>query len=166
MPILCNDLDGNVAAIVAEWKAATNRPPWNALTESQWVDHLPPLLHAMIEGVLCAGGSHEARRSVIEQATIHGQHRRSSGLPLEIILDEAAELRAATWRFLTGRVDSVADSEVLAEIVRFDAAVTVATIASFAGFHRAEHERTRTWKETVDALVTDWEDASLMDRPR
>jgi hypothetical protein len=163
VPILCDGLDANISAIVDEWKRLTDRPPWNTLPESEWVNHLPPLLRAMIAGVICNHGSHEARRNVIEKALVHGAHRRAHGLTVEIILEEQAELRTATWHFLTGKVDSVATSGILGEILRLDAAVSVATLASITGFHRAEVERTGEWNDTVAKLLKNWERASLVD---
>jgi hypothetical protein len=161
MSTLCDGLDSNIPAIVAQWKQLTNKPPWTTLSESDWVDHLPPLLRAMIEGVLCLGGSHPARERVVEQAILHGAHRRRHGLSIDNILEEQAQLRQATWRFLTDKTESVANSEIVTEIVRLDAAISVATLASLTGFHQMEIERTREWDEVVDKLVKNWEQTSL-----
>jgi hypothetical protein len=117
----------------------------------------------MIEGVLCEHGSHIARRKVVEQATIHGQSRRANGLSLEIILREQSYLRAATWKFLTGQVDWEHESTIISEILRLDAAISVATLASFVGFHRREVEGNREWNRAVDELVENWEHTSLVD---
>ena len=122
MSTLCDGLDSNISAIVAQWKQLTNRPPWTTLSESDWVDHLPPLLRAMIEGVVCHGGLHAARQRVVEQAILHGAHRRRHGLSLDNILEEQAQLRQATWRFLTEKAESVVNSAIVTEIIRLDSA--------------------------------------------
>lgn len=165
MPILCDALEDNIAEIVAEWKRLTSSPRWTALTPSQWVDHLPPLLSAMIDGVVCGNGSHQARRKVVEAAILHGAHRRSLDLPMDIIFDEYYHLRTATWHLLTTRAGSRLGSGIVAEILRLDAAIGVATLASLRGFHRLEVEQTRQWEQVISDLVNDWENTSLTQLP-
>jgi len=159
--ILCEPLDANVREIVAEWKQLTNRPPWTELTPSQWVDHLPPLLRAMITAVICGDGSHEARREVVSAAIQHGEHRRAVELPYEILFDEESYLRRAAWHFLSARAGPDLQHEVVSEIIRLDVAIGVATIASLQGYHRHEIEANRPWTEVITQLVDDWETASL-----
>jgi hypothetical protein len=161
MPILCDALEDNIAEIVAEWKRLTSKPPWATLTSSQWVDHLPPLLHAMIDGVVCGNGSHDARRKVIESGIRHGSHRRALGVPLDTIFEEYYQLRTATWHLLTTRAGAELGPRVVAEILRLDAAIGVATLASLRGYHRLEFEKTREWDQVIDDLVKDWEHTSL-----
>jgi hypothetical protein len=161
MPILCDALEDNIAEIVEEWKRLTSRPPWATLTPSQWVDHLPPLLHAMIDGVVCGSGSHEARRKVVQSAVRHGSHRRALGVPLDTIFEEYYQLRTATWHLLTTRAGAQLGQGIVGEILRLDAAIGIATLASLRGYHRPEVEKTREWKEVIDGLVEDWEQTSL-----
>jgi hypothetical protein len=165
MPILCEGIESNVADIVAEWKRLTDKPPWSSLSDADWVDHLPPLLRAMIAGVVCGRGSHVARQEVVDKAIIHGEHRRARGLTVEIILEEQSQLRTATWHFLTAKVDAVATSGVVEEILRLDAAIGVATLASIRGFHRPEIERTRDWQQVISELLRDWERITLTEPP-
>ena len=161
MPILCDALEDNIAEIVEEWKRLTGKPPWATLTTSQWVDHLPPLLHAMIDGVVCGSGSHDARRKVVEAAIRHGSDRRAQGVPLDSIFEEYYQLRTATWHLLTTRAGAELGQGVVAEILRLDAAIGVATLASLRGYHRFEFEKTREWGQVIDDLVRDWEHTSL-----
>ncbi|HEY9225389.1 MAG TPA: hypothetical protein VIP11_02000 [Gemmatimonadaceae bacterium] len=164
MAVLCNDLSGNVAAIVSDWKRLTNKPPWSTMPERDWVDYLPPLLTAMINGVICQAGSHDARRTVVERGTIHGEHRRAHGFSVEDMFEEAALLRRATWNFLTNKVESVTESGIVGEILRLDAAISVATLAGMAGFHKVELERANRWDSIVDRLLAHWEETSLMEK--
>jgi len=161
MPILCDALEDNIAEIVGEWKRLTRKPPWTTLTASQWSDHLPPLLHAMIDGVVCGRGSPEARRKVVEAAIHHGAHRRALGLPMDTIFDEYYMLRTATWHLLTTRAGTKLGAGIVAEILRLDAAIGVATLASLRGYHRLEVEKTREWDQVISDLVNDWENTSL-----
>src|SRR5262245_32751701 len=153
--MLCESLENNITSIVAEWKRLTDKPPWTSLTDSQRIDHLPPLLRAMIEGAVCGPGSHEARLHVVESAIKHGEQRRAVGFPLEAIFDEHSFLRMATWRFLTRETKSLSHSGIVAEIIRLDAAIGIATLASLRGFHRAEFERIRDWNGVISDLVTE-----------
>ena len=161
MPVLCDALEDNIAEIVGEWKRLTRKPPWSSLTTSQWVDHLPPLLHAMIDGVVCGTGSHDARRKVVASAIRHGSHRRALGVPLDTIFEEYYQLRTATWHLLTTRAGAELASGIVAEILRLDAAIGVATLASLSGYHRLEVEKTREWDQVIDDLVKEWEHTSL-----
>ncbi len=115
----------------------------------------------MIEGVVCGDASHAARKDVVQQALIHGANRRTHGLSVDIVLEEQSELRAAAWRFLTDSAQPATLSEVLAEILRLDSAISIATLASLTGFHRAELERTQDWGAIVENLVDSWDRTSL-----
>jgi hypothetical protein len=161
MSILCEPRAQNIAEIVAEWKRLTNREPWCSLPDSEWVDHLPPLLNAMFDATVCGRGSHDGRRRVIEAAMQHGEQRRSHGLPLDVLLEEHNELRTAVWQFLSRRGVGAQIDDSLGEIIRFDAAATFAAMGSLRGYHRREIERERNWEGEIAQIVVDWEQTSL-----
>jgi len=161
MSILCESRDENIAAIVARWKHLTDREPWRSLSPREWVDHLPPLLGAMLDAAVCGAGSHDGRRRVIEAAMQHGEHRRAAGLPVDVLFDEHSELRTAVWQFLTGHIDPDLTDDALEEIIRFDTAGTFAALGSLRGYHRREIERERDWPNEIARLVTQWEQTSL-----
>jgi hypothetical protein len=160
---LCEKVPRSVDAIVMEWGRRTRRPPWTNLSESDRIDHLPPLLNAMIEGVVCGSGSHEARRRVVEQGVMHGAHRRANGLSVENILDEQSQLQSAMWQLLVRESRDDIGSDAFLEIVRFDAAIGVATLASVAGFHRSATKKEQDWANTIDLLLAQWEHATLIE---
>jgi hypothetical protein len=160
---LCEKVPLSIDTIVIEWKRLTRRAPWTNLSESDWVDHLPPLLTAMIDGVVCGSGSHEARRRVVEQGILHGAHRRVAGLTIDDVYEEATHLRTATWHLLTAETSDEFGSEAFIEVIRFDAAISVATLASFTGFHRSAMEEEQDWAAVIDRLLEHWEHASLVE---
>jgi hypothetical protein len=160
---LCEKVPFSIDAIVLQWKRLTKRAPWTNLSESAWVDHLPPLLTAMIEGVVCGSGSHEARRRVVEQGVLHGTHRRAAGLSVDDIYEEASHLRSATWHLLTAETRDEIGVDAFIEIIRFDAAISVATLASFTGFHRSAMGEEQDWAAIIDRLLANWEHASLIE---
>lgn len=155
--ILCESRDENIAEIVAEWQRLTDREPWRSLSHSDWVDHLPPLLEAMLDAAVCGSGSHEGRGRVIDTAMQHGEHRRAHKLPIDVLLDEHSALRTAVWRFLSRRLGPETTKDSLAEIIRFDTAGTFAAMGSLYGYHRTEIERERDWSGESARLVGEWE---------
>jgi hypothetical protein len=160
---LCEKVPLSIDTIVMDWKRRTRHPPWTNLSESDWVDHLPPLLSAMIEGVVCGNGSQKSRRSVVEQGIQHGRHRYASGLSVDNILDEQAQLRSAMWRLLMTQTNNDIESDVFLEMVRFDVAIGVATLASVTGFHRSAAKQEQDWGSIIDRLLAEWEQATLME---
>jgi hypothetical protein len=161
MSLLCGSRDENIAEIVADWKRLTDRAPWRSLSDTDWVNHLAPLLSAIFDAGVCGGGSHKCRRRVIEAAMEHGEQRRAQGLAIDVLLDEHNELRNAVWRFLSRRAGRELSDEFLAEIVRFDAAGTFAAMGSLRGYYRLEIERERDWGCESDRIVADWEETSV-----
>jgi hypothetical protein len=161
MTTLCEKVPLRIDSIVMEWQRRTRRPPWTKLSQTDWVDYVPPLLSAMIEGVVCGNGSHEARRRVIEQAIIHGAHRHAGGLSVENLLDEQSQLQSAIWELLIGESPSDIESETFLEIIRFDVAIGVSTLASVTGFHRSAANE-KDWSSVIDLLLAQWEHATLM----
>ncbi len=158
--ILCESRAESIAEIVVEWQRLTDREPWNALSRNDWVDHLPPLLSALLDAGVCHPGSHEERRRVVEAATKHGEQRRAHDLPIDVLLEEHSALRTAVWHFLSHRLGRLAASGSLGEIIRFDAAATFAAMGSLRGYHRIEIERERDWASEIDQLVAEWEQMS------
>jgi hypothetical protein len=160
---LCEKVPLSIDTIVSEWKRLTRRAPWTHLSESDWVDHLPPLLTAMIDGVVCGSGSHQARRRVVEQGILHGAHRRLAGLTIDDLYEETTHLRTATWHLLTAETSDEVGAEAFIEVIRFDAAIGVATLASFTGFRRSASGEEQDWAAVIDRLLERWEHASLVE---
>lgn len=153
----CARLESSIPEIVLEFQRLTDAPPWSNLSDPEWHDHLPPLLSATFEAAICEGG-HAARRRTIELSTKHGSTRRRQGFSPEEMLNEYYLLRNATWAFIHTDVEH---HDAVRGIIRLDAALSVATLGSLAGFHREDYERVGKWSRIVDDLVQDWEGTSL-----
>lgn len=132
------DLD--VAAVVRDISArideVTDRAPWSRLSREDRVDHLPPLLTALITPLTTDQVG--ANERLLEEAYTHGTHRREQQMSEEILLDEYYILRDQAYRALrTGRSMETA----IALTYRLDPAITEATVASLLGFHGAGRDR-------------------------
>jgi len=97
----------------------------------------------------------------VDQGLKHGRHRYASGLSVENILDEQSQLQSAMWHLLIAQTGSDIESDVFLEIVRFDAAIGVATLASVTGFHQSATKQEQDWDTIINRLLSEWEHATL-----
>lgn len=154
MSSLCEHIRQRSGQIVSEWRAETNVPPWNQLSEGEWHDHLPPLLKALLDSTICGSRTPEARHRLVQEAATHGEHRRVLGFTHELLLQEYYALRNALWRILR---DAAETRQLTGEILRVDAAISVVTIAAFRGYHREEFERAGRWPDCLAEVADQWE---------
>ncbi|HEU4997182.1 MAG TPA: hypothetical protein VFT29_20335 [Gemmatimonadaceae bacterium] len=150
-------LDANVPKIVTEFQRLTSVPPWTSLTEVEWRDHLPPLLHALFDSTVSSTVSPEAREKSVSLAAAHGEIRRKQEMSAESLLTEYYLLRNAMWNHID---KDVRTPDAVSSIIRLDAAVSIATLASLAGYHRDEYEQVGLWPGVLTNMVKQWE-ASL-----
>jgi hypothetical protein len=128
------------------YAAATERDPWRRLSRAERIDHVPPLLAALLDCTFGAAtmagepgpvGRHaadEARRALDaarENAHTHGRHRRAQGFGEEILLEEFDLLRHQAYMAVR---EHLGVDGVMSFLTRFDAALTEATVASIRGF--------------------------------
>jgi hypothetical protein len=160
MSALCNELDRHVPEIIDEWKRLTDRSPWNCLSSAAWSDHLPPVLHALIQASLCTPDSPPARQLLVGCASAHGETRRGQGFSTDELLEEHYLLRRSIWdQMRTISASAAALAQSVEEIVRVDAALTIVTIAAMLGFHRQDSEPSSAWPRTLAELTRRWEAA-------
>lgn len=146
---LCELLMKRAGEIMAEWERLCCDAPWNALPENHRVDALPGVLAAAIDAA-SRTDERGCRMAVVDAAIKHGQDRRAQGFELQVLFTEFYFLREAIWRTL--REITEADS-AYETVLPIDHALTVATRATVAGFHRQEFESQGRWAEKVDALA-------------
>lgn len=147
-------LDANVPQIVTEFERLTGTAPWTQLTEPQLRDHLPPLLHALMDSTAGSLGSADARERAVTLAAAHGEVRRRQDFSAESLLAEYYLLRNAMWNYIDKDVRS---HDAVSSIIRLDAAVSIATLASLAGFHRDEYEQVGLWPGVLTNMLRQWE---------
>ena len=153
-PPLFTRLDASVSKIVDEYQRLTDVPPWNQLCEKDWRDHLPPLLHALLTASLIDERDHPSKEATVELAAIHGATRRKQGFTPDLVLQEYYLMRNATWKFIN---TDATHHDAVASIIRLDAAISIATLACLAGFHRDSYEKAGKWPAVLKKMVTDWE---------
>jgi hypothetical protein len=147
-------LDSNVPEIVTEFQRLTSTAPWTNLSDAEWRDHLSPLLHALLDSTTGAQGCSEARERSINLAAAHGQARRQQNIPAETLLQEYYLLRNAMWNHID---KDVRGQDAVTSIIRLDAAVSIATLASLAGYHKDEYEQVGLWPGVLTNMVKQWE---------
>ena len=129
---LIEPLTAYAKAITSRIGAETNRDPWTRLSDSERIDHLPPLIDALLELALCESANPDVNLTLLRSAFAHGEHHRTQGFDEEQILDEYYILRDQAYRALS---QDVGFNEALDIITRVDPAVTRATVASLCGTH-------------------------------
>lgn len=148
-PSLCELLKTRTGEILAEWEQLCCAAPWDALPENHRLDALPGVLAAAIEAA-SKTNARNCRTAVVHAAIKHGQDRRSQGFELQVLFTEFYFLREAIWRTLRKMADASLAYEAVLPI---DHALSVATRATVAGYHRQEFEQQGRWAEKVDALA-------------
>lgn len=151
MDQLCEDLKGNTQRIVAIWLQGAAAEPWVLLPEHDRVDFLPEVLIRMADCTLCGAPNQEGLERLAEGALIHGEHRAALGVPDTVIFAEYDLLRRAVWAYFRER-GSVSKTAQIA-ILRFDAAVSLATRSSLLGYHRRQVERLGEWDRVIERVI-------------
>ena len=123
---------GYVAIICHRYDAITDREPWKRLSRKDRLDHLPPLLDCLLRAALLPDADGHARRETLDNALIHGEHRRAQQFDEEVLLEEYSVLRDQMHRVLRSHHDVEGASNIMR---RTDPLVTEATVASLRGFH-------------------------------
>lgn len=146
---LCELLKTRTGEILAEWEGLCSDAPWDALPENHRLDALPGVLAAALEAA-SKNDARDCRTAVVHAAIKHGEDRRAQGFELQVLFTEFYFLREAMWRTLRKIADAPRAYEAVLPI---DHALTVATRATVAGFHRQEFEEQGRWAEKVNALA-------------
>lgn len=141
-------LERDVPELLAEWTAITAEEPWLSLPAEHRLNSIPIVVENLIRVAL--GGGEDRRSLVIASGIEHGESRRSTGMPYELIMTEYYLLREAMWR----RVQRVLPAELRAPaILRIDRTITVSQRAALLGYHRRELEASGRWVNSLNSLA-------------
>lgn len=138
---LIAEVGERIPDILSDWQTLTGVHPWLQLPEDLDLDHLPELVHALIDTCAMQGEDGDPKRRVVEAGLLHGKHRSGQSYPDHLLFREYHLLREAIWRGMHRRHPH--ERETISAISRIDAAITVATRASLQGYHRG------TWDDDV-----------------
>lgn len=159
MQMMCEDLQGHAHEIVAEWnRLARNQPRLGDLPTSYLWDSLPRAVSGILGATLCAPRDRAMQRELVEAALEHGQDRRASDIPPDMVFTEYALLHEAVWHHIQ-RVEE--PKQQLDTILKVDIGISLATRASLTGYHHAELAANGSWAAVVDHLV---EEALMFNR--
>jgi hypothetical protein len=133
--------------IIAEWEQLSREEPWHIDPHRYGIDSLHEAIAAVLEVATWGGtGSFTAER-LVRSAAAHGEQRRAQGVNDEALFREYHALRAALWRFLQRSPRHHAGA--IAEILRVDVAIGVATTIALRGYHRADMAHGTVWEKDV-----------------
>lgn len=133
--------------IIAEWELLSREEPWHVDPHRYGIDSLHEAIAAVLEVATWGGtGSFTAER-LVRSAAAHGQQRRAQGVNDDTLFREYHALRAALWRFIQRSLRY--GPGAIAELLRVDVAVGVATTIALRGYHRSEMAYGKAWEEDV-----------------
>jgi hypothetical protein len=115
------------------------------------------LLPRLIEAA-CASADHSARELMVKCAATHGVNRRDLHFEPEAMLEEHYLLRSATWNMLhvhAAAADTI--SQATSDLLRLDAAISVATLSRMIGYYKREAVDSGTWPDALAEVIRRWE---------
>jgi hypothetical protein len=133
--------------IIAEWELLSREEPWHIDPHRYGIDALHEGIAAVLEVATWGGTGLFTAERLVRSAAAHGEQRRAQGVNDEALFREYHALRVAIWRFIQRSPRHTAGA--IAEILRVDVAIGVATTIALRGYHRAEMPQGRVWEEDV-----------------
>ena len=153
MPIrpfpFCSDVHALVPEILADWQHQEAGQPWFAQPAEHGFDLLPDLIGQLLTTACCAPDDGAKYRAMLAAASDHGAQRRAQGFGQELLPTEYHLLREAVWRVLRRH----APDHALRAVFHVDRAITVATRASFVGYHREALAAAGRWPAALEQVA-------------
>jgi hypothetical protein len=133
--------------IIAEWEALSREEPWHVDPHRYGIDSLHEAIAAVLEVATWGGTGRFTAERLVRSAAAHGEQRRAQGVNDDSLFREYHALRTALWRFLQRA--SPRGPEAIAEILRVDVAIGVATTIALRGYHRGDLAVGTSWEADV-----------------
>ena len=133
--------------IIAEWERLSREEPWHIDPHRYGIDSLHEVIVAVLEVATWGGTGSFAAERLVRSAAAHGEQRRAQGAADDALFREYPALRTALWRFLHR---AAAGPAAIAELLRVDVAIGVATTLALRGYHRSEMPLGSSWE--IDLL--------------
>lgn len=138
-----------IPAIMDRWMLAIDRAPWSNLTAAHRQDQQAEFLGYLFAWAVRGPDTSAKAAAFLDAALAHGRQRRDLGLDYDRVMEECALLRRAI--FETPDLSACPD----AFAARIDAGLTVALMASLAGYSQPELETAGRWEEQRTRLIDD-----------
>jgi hypothetical protein len=136
-----------LALIISGWDALSQEQPWHVAPHRYGLDSFHETISAILDvrtwGTL---GPFTVER-LVRSAAAHGEQRRAQGVPDDALFREYHALRAAIWRYL--QLVAPRNSAAVADMLRVDVAIGVATTLALRGYHRTELPPGVSWEMDV-----------------
>ena len=142
-------IKSHLPEIVEDWQTTTKQEPWLSLPSEYRMDNLAEVIRSMVDAALGEGDRREARIRKLREAAKHGEHRMQMGFAEQVLFLEYYLIRQSLWRF----VEQHHSGSAAQVIMRLDAAITLATVASLRGYHKATFESRGEWPDAVEQLA-------------
>lgn len=133
-----------LSAVIAEWDALSREEPWHIDPHRYGVDSLHETIAAILDVRTWGSVGPFAAERLVRSAAAHGEQRRAQGVPDDALFREYHALRAAIWLYLQRHQDR--QPAVIAEYLRVDVAIGVATTIALRGYHRSELPPNESWE--------------------
>ena len=146
-------VDGELAAIIGEWEQLTSEEPWHVDPHRYGADTLHATIRAVLDMAVWGGTDPFAPERLVRTAAAHGDQRRTQGARSDELLAEYHALRGAFWRFL--KRESGGGPEAIAQILRTDVALGIATTVALRGYHRSETPAGTSWESVMLRQVSE-----------
>lgn len=139
--------ESELSHVVAEWEQLSREEPWHIDPHRYGIDSLHETIAAILDvRTWGSAGAFTAER-LVRSAAAHGEQRRAQGMPDDALFREYHALRAAIWRHLQRHPHR--EPAVIAEFLRVDVAIGVATTIALRGYHRAELPADASWETDI-----------------
>lgn len=136
-----------LASVIAEWELLSREEPWHVAPQRYGIDSLHETIAAILDIRAWGSTGTFAAERLVRSAAAHGEQRRAQGVPDDALLREYHALRAAIWRYLQRHQHRA--PAVIAEFLRVDVAIGVATTIALRGYHRSELPCGDSWEADI-----------------
>jgi hypothetical protein len=136
-----------LASVVAEWELLSREEPWHIAPQRYGIDSLHETIAAILDVRAWGSSGAFAAERLVRSAAAHGEQRRAQGVPDDALFREYHALRAAIWRHLQRHQHR--EPTVIAEFLRVDVAIGVATTIALRGYHRSELPAGESWESDI-----------------
>jgi hypothetical protein len=139
--------EDELAHIVAEWETLSREEPWHIDPHRYGIDSLHETIAAILDVRTWGSTGSFAAERLVRSAAAHGEQRRAQGVSDDTLFREYHALRAAIWRHLQRHQHR--EPAVIAEFLRVDVAIGVATTIALRGYHRSELPSGESWESDI-----------------
>lgn len=139
--------DPELALVVDEWETLSREEPWHVDPHRYGLDCLHEVIAAVLDVRTWGNTTSLAAEHLVRAAAAHGEQRRRQSVPDDALFREYHALRASIWRHLQRQAPR--STQAIAEVLRIDVAIGVATTVALRAYHRDELPAGDSWEADI-----------------